>query len=245
MSNKHAALVIGASGGIGSALVQKLVSDERFDMVHAVSRKPVSSKVSGVEYHQVNSEDEQQISDVCEKIGKEHQITLAVCLIGMLHDESGEPAVQPEKKIEDLNADSLQRYFLTNTILPSLWLKALMPVVKGNDTAHVVCFSARVGSISDNRLGGWYGYRASKAALNMMIKTASVEYARRAKNVCLVSYHPGTVDTALSEPFQANVKKEKLFEPSFTVDQLLSILKPLSAEQSPQYLDWQGETISW
>jgi NAD(P)-dependent dehydrogenase (short-subunit alcohol dehydrogenase family) len=109
----------------------------------------------------------------------------------------------------------------------------------------LVFFSARVGSINDNLLGGWYGYRASKAALNMLLKSAQVECQRRAKNISLVSYHPGTVDTELSRPFQANVPKDKLFSSEFTVSQLLQFVTNLLAEDGPHYIDWQGKTIPW
>ena len=106
-------------------------------------------------------------------------------------------------------------------------------------------FSARVGSISDNRLGGWYSYRASKAALNMMIKTAAIELARRAKNIKLIAFHPGTTDTPLSKPFQKNVPENKLFSAEFVAKQLLDIVENTPIDQSPSYLDWQGETINW
>ena len=106
-------------------------------------------------------------------------------------------------------------------------------------------FSARVGSINDNKLGGWYGYRASKAALNMMLKCAQIECQRRAKNISLISYHPGTVETELSKPFQSKVPTGKLFSAHFTVTQLLNIIPSLSAENGPHYIDWQGNTIPW
>ena len=136
-------------------------------------------------------------------------------------------------------------YFTTNTILPALWLKYVELILKGTEPAKLVFFSARVGSIGDNKLGGWYGYRASKSALNMIIKCAQIECQRRAKNISLISYHPGTVETKLSKPFQSNVPKDKLFTSDFTVAQLLKIIPTLSAENGPHYIDWQGKTIPW
>ena len=106
-------------------------------------------------------------------------------------------------------------------------------------------FSARVGSISDNSLGGWYGYRASKSALNMLIKCAQIECQRRAKNITLISYHPGTVETELSKPFQSKVPTGKLFSTDFTATQLLQIIPNLTPENGPHYIDWQGNVIPW
>jgi len=118
-----------------------------------------------------------------------------------------------------------------------------MPLLSKQTACRVTVFSARVGSVSDNRLGGWYGYRASKAALNMMLKTASVELKRRAKGVKLVSFHPGTTDTSLSKPFQKNVPEGKLFTPDFVAQQLLSLESRLVLDGELSYLDWQGQEI--
>jgi NAD(P)-dependent dehydrogenase (short-subunit alcohol dehydrogenase family) len=109
----------------------------------------------------------------------------------------------------------------------------------------VVALSARVGSIGDNRLGGWYAYRASKSALNMMLKTVSVEYARRVKNVKLISFHPGTTDTALSKPFQASVPKQNLFSTAFVADCLMGIMDEAEVDGQLSYVDWNGKAIAW
>ena len=144
-----------------------------------------------------------------------------------------------------IHKDQLNFYFTTNAILPAIWLKHVESLLKGSEPAKLVFFSARVGSISDNNLGGWYGYRASKSALNMIIKCAQIECKRRAKNICLISYHPGTVETELSKPFQSNVPAGKLFTTDFTVSQLLTIIPNLTPENGPHYIDWQGSVIPW
>ena len=126
-----------------------------------------------------------------------------------------------------------------------LWIQKLTPVLTGKSPCTFVLFSARVGSISDNRLGGWYSYRASKAALNMMVKTAAIELARRAKNIKLIAFHPGTTDTPLSKPFQKNVPESKLFSAEFVAKQLLEIVEKTPHDQMASYLDWQGEKINW
>jgi NAD(P)-dependent dehydrogenase (short-subunit alcohol dehydrogenase family) len=126
-----------------------------------------------------------------------------------------------------------------------LWIKFLTPYLSSKAPCKLVVFSARVGSISDNNLGGWYSYRASKAALNMMLKTAAIELARRAKNIKIIAFHPGTTDTPLSRPFQKNVPDEKLFTCNFVATQLLNIIENIEIDGKASYLDWQGKAIQW
>tara|TARA_R110002153_G_scaffold27084_5_gene84315 strand:+ start:50097 stop:50861 length:765 start_codon:yes stop_codon:yes gene_type:complete len=240
-------LVIGASGGIGKTLIKQLHESGKYAQVYAVSRTLPDSKMDGVEYHTVDSENENSIAQYCQELKQNGgQFSLVVCCIGALHASGADnQKIMPEKRLEDINQDQLSFYFTTNVILPALWLKHVEALLKGAEPAKLVFFSARVGSISDNQLGGWYGYRSSKAALNMLIKSAQIECQRRAKNICLISYHPGTVDTELSKPFQSNVPKRKLFTTDFTVTQLLKIIPNLTAENGPHYVDWQGSVIPW
>lgn len=247
MNNKHQALVIGASGGIAQAFIHELVSQGKHTQVHAVSRKLPTYPVDGVKYHIITEQNEHTIGAYCKALAQAELVfSTVICCIGTLHDKTKQGITTlPEKRLEDITAAQLHHYFHINTALPALWLKSIEPLVKGQHLAKVVFLSARVGSINDNRLGGWYGYRASKAALNMLLKSAQIELQRRAKNVCLVSYHPGTVDTPLSKPFQANVEPDKLFSPQFTAQQLLSQLEHLYVQESPYYLDWQGNMIPW
>ena len=247
MSKLTRALVIGSSGGIGQSLVQQLALSERYSQVFAVSRYLPSAPVDGVHYQIVNSHNEGDIANYCQKVSHtDQQFSLIVCCIGCLSEkrECG-ASINPEKRLEDLNQPQLEYYFQINTVLPALWLKHVEPLMRGPFPAKLIFLSARVGSIQDNSLGGWYGYRASKAALNMLLKTAQIELQRRVKNVCIVSYHPGTVDTKLSQPFQANVKPEKLFTAEFTVQQLLSQLPNFNPGQGPYFIDWAGKTIPW
>lgn len=241
------ALVIGASGGIGQELVKQLRESERYEQIYAVSRSLPTHPLCGVTYKALRSDLENEVADYCQQLKQDNkQFSLVVCCIGALQGHTqDQQAVMPEKKWEDINADNLNFYMHTNVVLPALWLKHSTALMKGKQPAKMVFFSARVGSISDNKLGGWYGYRASKSALNMLIKSAQIECHRRAKNVCLVSYHPGTVDTALSKPFQSNVKPEKLFSPEFSVSQLLKVTATLTQDNGPHYLDWQGQSIPW
>jgi NAD(P)-dependent dehydrogenase (short-subunit alcohol dehydrogenase family) len=121
----------------------------------------------------------------------------------------------------------------------------LFDFLKGQNNCILIALSARVGSIGDNKLGGWYAYRASKSALNMVMKTAAIEYSRRAKNVKLIALHPGTTDTNLSKPFQKRVAEDKLFTPSFVAKQVTEIMNHASVDGQLSFLDWAGKSIDW
>ena len=239
------ALVIGASSGIARAVIEQLLTRTQVSKVDAVSRS-FSTKPSGdkVEYYELDSFFESHIKEFI-AARKANGITYRyiVCAIGFLHNEV--LGIKPEKRLEDIQAEAMKQYFAVNTIIPTLWLKNLPAVIAKNTPTTMAFFSARVGSISDNRLGGWYGYRASKSALNMVIKNAAIEYARRHKQVTLMAYHPGTVDTGLSKPFQANVPQQKLFTPAFSAQCLVEQLTNAQAEHSPYYVDWDAQNIPW
>ncbi len=243
--NGYSALVIGAGGGLGKATIQMLLEQGEYLSVHGVSRQEKPADFGSVAWHQMDTSDENKVSELVQSLKQQGSFSTIICCTGALHCSQSKPQLEPEKRLEDIDPNVLLHYFMTNTIVPTIWLKHGLTLLKGNHRANFVLFSARVGSISDNKLGGWYGYRASKSALNMMIKTAQVEYRRRAPNVCLVSYHPGTVDTPLSEPFQSNVSSDKLFTPQFSANQLLKIIPDLSLEEAPHYVDWQGKSIPW
>ncbi len=254
---KKYALIIGVNGGIGKEVVSQASAQQQFDTIYTLSR---GERTYDTNADSANTKLVHQVMDTADEVAvkffidqlkdKGVKLSLVICTTGILHQEANTQSIpeivklKPEKRLEDMQETQLAEYFRINSILPAIWLQNLIKVVD-KQGANIVFFSARVGSISENELGGWYGYRASKAALNMLLKTAAVEYKRRAPNVSLMCYHPGTVDTGLSKPFQANVKPEKLFTPQFTVQQLLSICTDLNPEQSPYYLDWKGETIAW
>jgi len=238
------ALVIGAGGGIGKELVKQLCELQPQMHVHSVSRTPVETTFNQQHHYVFDSTDEGAIkSFIADMSAQQIKFSQVICTTGVLHT-SGDKILKPEKRLEDINPQQLAEYFRVNTAVPAMWLKHLVNAVDKSRNS-IVFFSARVGSISENGLGGWYGYRASKAALNMIVKTASIEYKRRAPNSTLACYHPGTVDTHLSKPFQANVKPGKLFTTEFTVSQLLKHMRAFDAEQSPYYIDWDGKTIQY
>lgn len=241
MTNKT--LIIGASGGIGRAIVKRYADNG--DEVIAVSRSGATdnSWADTVTAKTMTEHNETNIAAFVDEL-KNQGTTLnnVVITTGVLQND--ELGVKPEKRLEDMNESALASYFAVNSIIPALWLKHLVNVMDKNHST-VVCLSARVGSISDNGFGGWYGYRASKAALNMLVKTASIEYKRRVKNAMLVCYHPGTVDTGLSKPFQKNVAAKKLFTPEFTADQLFTHVSKLDRDQICHFIDWDGEVVTW
>ena len=151
--------------------------------------------------------------------------------------------IQPEKSLRDLSADKFHAIFAANTIFPALAAKHFLPLLHRDKRSVFAALSARVGSISDNRLGGWYAYRASKAALNMIIKNAAIEIERRHKQAIVVGLHPGTVDSDLSKPFQSNVQQNKLFTPAFSAASLLDVVDRLTLDDSGKCFAWNGQEI--
>lgn len=236
-------LVVGAGGGIGSAMAQRWSQDPRFDAVWAVSRSADVDPGSQSSLRPLSTDQsEKSIAELAGMIVQESpRLSRIVIALGTLHG----PSYGPEKSLDALQLASMQEAYRVNCILPMLWLSALAPGLRKNPDCRIAVLSARVGSIGDNRLGGWYSYRSAKAALNMGLRSASIELARRAKGVKLIAFHPGTVDTALSEPFQRGVPEGKLFAPDFVAGQLDRILDTHGVDGELSYLDWAGETITW
>lgn len=243
--HKKRALIIGSSGGMGAGLVTALLADKSIDSIHTVSRFDNAVTDLRLRHHTINSVNDSEVTNLTEELQRVGSFSLIVCCIGTLHGGETDTSFSPEKRLENLNPESMLRYFQVNTIAPMNWLKQIVHLAPKHQNCTAVFITARVGSIEDNQLGGWYGYRASKAALNMLIKTAQIELSRRSPNTILVSYHPGTVDTDLSKPFQKNVAKGKLFSIEFAVKQLLQTLPSLTQDGAPHYVDWQGKPIPW
>ena len=225
------AVIIGASGGIGTALVERLKADPRFGHVVGCSRDGTSDILCDP----TNPDD---LANLAERIGAPvHHIIVTT---GMLHDGSQ----QPEKSWRALDTDDLARSFAINTIAPIMAIKALLPLVPKGERAVIAGLSARVGSISDNRTGGWYGYRASKSALNQLIRTLAIDLARSHPDLICVGLHPGTVDTCMSKPFQRGVSADKLFIADFSAQSMLAVLDGLSPAESGRIFAWDGAEIT-
>ena len=237
-----ATLVVGANSGIGRAVIELALAAG--ESVLAVSRQSLPVAHPRLQ-HFCGGADENEIISVIKELAAQSPVfDRVVITLGVLH-QANEPALFPEKRLEEVSSAQWQHSFFVNTVLPGVWVSRLLPLLKGEQPCVMSVLSARVGSIGDNGLGGWYSYRSSKAALNMFLKNAAVEYARRAPNVKLIAFHPGTTDTALSKPFQANVAPEKLFTPQFVAGQLQEIMQSQPADGTLSYLDWQGQPIPW
>jgi len=167
-------------------------------------------------------------------------VSIVINTVGLLHDDT----VGPEKRLEDIDPEAMRRSFAVNAVGPALVAKHFIPLLGHSHTTLFATLSARVGSISDNRLGGWYSYRAAKAAQNMLTKNIAIEARRRAPNAIVVGLHPGTVDTGLSKPFQANVPAEKLFSVERSVDHLLHVVDRLTPADSGKVFAWDGAEIA-
>jgi NAD(P)-dependent dehydrogenase (short-subunit alcohol dehydrogenase family) len=238
-------LIIGANSGIAKSLAQSII-DTTDNHLIVVSRETSfyrQAMFSHSKVMTVNDYGEETIRKIVAQIAAETKQSISKVFIchGVLHTD----ASLPEKRLEDFSPTMFHHILTANTVTPMLWLKYLTPRLSGKVECKVTIFSARVGSITDNQLGGWYSYRASKAALNMLIKSASIELTRRAKNIKLISFHPGTTDTPLSKPFQNNVPDGKLFTSDFVAQQLLAIVNKMPIDGQASFIDWQGENIAW
>jgi NAD(P)-dependent dehydrogenase (short-subunit alcohol dehydrogenase family) len=232
------ALVVGANGAIGGALVDALACEPAVSRVLACSRTARRYSGANVDPRPMDILDEASIQAALDGV---QNIDLAIVATGLLH----EPGVMaPEKSWRALDKDVLLRSFAINTIGPALVAKHVLPLLPRHGKSVFAALSARVGSISDNRLGGWYGYRASKAALNQLIRTLSIELARQRQDAVCVGLHPGTVNSDLSRPFQTGVADEKLFSPAFAAQRLLAIIDQLDVSSTGQLVAWDGQTIA-
>jgi NAD(P)-dependent dehydrogenase (short-subunit alcohol dehydrogenase family) len=222
------ALVIGASGGIGQAFVQALQANPRCASVVALGRNSQP---------RIDFDDEASVADAASALAAGGKFHLIINAAGLLHGAD----FMPEKKLADLSYAQLEATFRVNTFGPALVLRHFSPLLDGQRGVLAV-ISAKVGSIEDNRLGGWYSYRASKAALNMLLKTAAIEVKRSNPQAVLVSLHPGTVNTGLSKPF----KGEQIGRPApVAAQEMLAVLDGLTAANTGSFVAYNGEALPW
>lgn len=219
------ALIIGSSGTIGSALNNLMVADNE---LHTVSQ--TDTDYSDDSLFSLSA-------DLKEK-GDFHTI---ICCIGVLHND----VVAPEKRLSQIESYALAEYFRINTILPALCLKAFAPLLSKHEPSRFTFLSAMVGSIEDNALGGWYGYRSSKAALNMIVKTASVELARTHKKTSIAVIHPGTTQGPLSKPFSSGVNRDNYYTPEQSAKRILEITESLQPVNTGSFYNWDGSKLPW
>ena len=233
--------IIGASGGIGNAVIEHLSKSAKFEKILACGRSEISFNSPNIEYQTIDLTDEATIEAAAKRASEIGPQDLVFVTTGFLHNND----IKPEKSIRDLSIEGFEQNFAINTIGPALVAKHFLPVMRKDTKSVFACLSARVGSISDNGLGGWYAYRASKAALNMVLKNLSIEAQRRYKQMIILGLHPGTVNSSLSEPFQGNVSKEKLFTPLYSAEKLLSVIENATIKNSGDIIAWDGQRIEY
>jgi NAD(P)-dependent dehydrogenase (short-subunit alcohol dehydrogenase family) len=224
----RSAVVIGAQGGIGAALVEALEEEGAHARVHGFSRP------------ELDITDEASVAAAAARVAPGPPPSLVIVATGLLHDAGH----GPEKSFRELDSAWLARSFAVNAVGPVLVAKHFLPLLPKGERSVFAALSARVGSISDNRLGGWYGYRASKAALNQLLRTLAIEMKRLNDRAIVVGLHPGTVDTRLSRPFQANVPAGQLFAPDRAAVQLLDVIDGLAVKDSGGVFAWDGSAIN-
>ena len=222
------ALVIGASGTIGAAFVDLLRASPRCASVRALHRH--SSP-------QLDFADEDSIAEAARQLAAGPRLHLVINAAGLLHT----PSFLPEKRLADLHIAQMQATFQANAFGPALLLRHFVPLLDG-ERAIMAMLSAKVGSIGDNRLGGWYSYRASKAALNMLVKTAAIEVARSQKNSVLVALHPGTVNSSLSRPFRGATIGRAAQD---AAADMLHVLDTLTPADSGSFRSYNGAELPW
>ena len=231
--------MIGASGGIGRAVVEHLVVQDNVKNIYSFSRSSAEFDNDKVISGKVDIVDEDSIKAAADSV--EGDLDIVIVATGILH--AGE--IQPEKSLRDLNLSQFEEVFAINTYGPALVAKYFAKRLPRQRRSVFAALSARVGSIDDNQIGGWYAYRASKAALNMLIKTTAIEVARKYKEAAIIAIHPGTVDTGLSDPFQDNVPEGKLFSPAYSTECLLKVINDADAQKSGKLIAWDGEIIAY
>ena len=224
------AVVVGAGGGIGGARLAALLAEGRFTHVLGLSRRSAPP---------IDLLDEASLARAAAFAAAKGELRLVLDATGFLHDERQ----APERSWQQLDAAGLARSFALNAIGPALLMKHVLPLLPRTGRSVFATLSARVGSIGDNRLGGWYGYRASKAALNQLVRTAAVELARRSPQAICVALHPGTVATPLSAPFVATGLE--VHTPSAAARHLLAVIDGLGPDATGGFVDWRGRPVPW
>lgn len=230
-------IIFGITGAIGNAVLTKLSKTCPNANIYGISQKTPLSKLANVSYLQADYFDEKSIEALATNFDK--NLDLVFVATGILHTGR----ISPEKSLRQISTANFEQIFAANTIFPALVAKYFIPKLNKTSKSVFASISARVGSISDNKLGGWYAYRMSKTALNMFTKTASIELARTNKSAIIINLHPGTVDSRLSKPFQANVPDGKLFTPDYSASKLIDVIEGLKLDDSGKCFDWDNKEI--
>ncbi|WP_296680788.1 SDR family NAD(P)-dependent oxidoreductase [Novosphingobium sp.] len=235
------AVVFGASGGIGAALVANLAASGRYSQIHAGARRNLEELPPGVSAFRFELGDERSIAAAVAALSSPP--TLVAIATGVLHDDG--LALQPEKSARAIDPAAMEQVLAINTVGPALIAKHVLPHLPRERRAVFAALSAKVGSISDNRLGGWHSYRASKAALNMLIKTFAIELSRTHPLAVVAALHPGTVASALSAPFSRGMAPDALFAAERAAAQLMDVIEGLEPRDSGGLFSWDGSRLPY
>jgi NAD(P)-dependent dehydrogenase (short-subunit alcohol dehydrogenase family) len=240
-------ILAGVNGAIGQAMLKQLLLMPNVIQIYALSRTPLTVTVS----------DNRVIHTICDITNTEHllqlnhqlqtncaSVNVLLNATGLLHQQSP-VTIKPEKALSQLTLESLQSSFLVNAFAPILLLKTVLSSMPKHAPIWIANLSARVGSIQDNRLGGWYSYRAAKSAQNQLFKTASIELTRTHTQAICLQLHPGTVDSNLSKPFQAGVSDGKLFTPEYSANCLFNVIASKTVKDTGSFWDWNNQAIPW
>lgn len=241
-------LVYGATGGLGLALCDQLLARDDVARVWACARQAEGhaglaslERRHGPRLRHVDVDPLAEPELAGRLADETPRLDLLMCASGLLQGARA----RAEKSLAQVDQAGLLESYLANAVLPLLLIRQLTPLLKGQHPCQIAALSARVGSIGDNHLGGWYGYRMAKAALNQGLRCASIELARLNPQSCVLALHPGTTDTALSRSFQARVPVDKLFTPAYAAERLLEVLATRTPAETGSFWDWQGHPVVW
>ncbi|WP_150912238.1 SDR family oxidoreductase [Marinobacter halotolerans] len=243
-------LIAGVSGAIGHALAEHYLAQDESLKVIGLCRDPSTVKfhseykgrVHLLPWDAAGSTDSTEIAfDLETVLSKDEGLDGVIYAAGFLHGAG----IVPEKRLEDLNAEALAHSFAVNATGFAVLMRAVAPWLRHRGFKTVVAISAKVGSITDNGFGGWYAYRSSKAALNMLVRNFSIELPRKCRPLACVAVHPGTTLSPLSEPFSRSLAQLTVHEPADTARNIASVIDGLTQDNNGQFLSWDGSRIPW
>jgi len=246
-ASPRTALIVGASGGLGRALTDALTRRDDFDRVFALSRRYFAPNHPRLTWLEAAAGDLRSLARAAGTVADTvPAVHLLIVCTGVLHGGDEHARLQPEKSLGDLDGDNFRHVMSINALAPLQVIHAFAPLLRHEDRTVIAALSAMVGSIGDNRIGGWYSYRMSKAALNMGLRNVAIELGRlrprgRPKPI-VAAVHPGTTETPLSEPFLRNHASRPAAE---SAEHILSVLDGLTEEDSGGFFNWDGKPLPW